>query len=160
MKIRFFNTVFAFLIFVSLIACKESPGPDPQKTPEQIATEAISGSGTQAWGIAGGGSVTRDGREVTDLYSTFELVFNSGNSKTYSARNSNDLFDASGNWSFAGSNFDKVTLTGAKPAAGREISFTQNNNTLRLEFTIPAPGARIGNTFAVAGNYTFVLMKK
>ncbi|MBC6368970.1 hypothetical protein DDT91_19435 [Algoriphagus sp. AK58] len=143
-----------------LNSCKEDPAPIPQKTPEQIATEALAGSGTQAWTIAGGGNVTRDGRDVTDLYSTFELVLNAGSTKTYSSRNSNELFDASGNWSFAGSNFDKITLTGIKPAAGKEISFTQNSNTLRLQFNIPTPGSRINGQFAVAGNYTFVLLKK
>ncbi|AMQ56375.1 hypothetical protein [Algoriphagus sanaruensis] len=138
----------------------DKPAPDPPKTPEQIATEALTGTGTLSWSISNGGSVTRDGRDVTDLYSTFELILNSGSSKTFTARNSNDLFDASGNWSFAGTNFDKIQLTGTKPAAGREISFTQTGTNLRLTLTIPAPGARQEGTLAIAGNYTFNLIKK
>lgn len=160
MKTSILKIALAALVIVGLQACGDDPAPTPQKTPEQLATEALTGTGTQAWGIAGGGSVTRDGRVVTDLYSTFELILNSGSSKTYTSRNSNDLFDSNGNWSFAGTNFDKFTLSGTKPAAGREISFTQTGNNLTLIFSIPAPGARINGQLAVAGNYTFTLLKK
>jgi hypothetical protein len=151
--------LLALMIF-GIQACGEDTPPTPPKTPEQLATEALTGTGALAWGITGGGSVTRDGRVVTDLYSTFELILNSGSSKTFTSKNSNDLFDASGNWSFAGTNFDKFTLTGTKPAGGREISFTQTGTNLTLVFTIPTPGARINGQLAVAGNYTFVLVKK
>ncbi|MBA4299599.1 MAG: hypothetical protein C0433_05750 [Cyclobacterium sp.] len=137
-----------------------------ENTPEQVATEALTGTGTQTWGIAGGGKVTRgsggigSGSDVTDLYSTFELILNSGSAKTYTSRNSNDLFDPNGNWSFAGTNFDKIMLTGTKPAAGREMSFTQTGTALKLVFSIPAPGARINGQFAIAGDYVFDLIKK
>ncbi len=161
MKTRLLTLFLSTLIFSILYSCDgDKPKPAPQKTPEQLATEALSGTGTQTWAVTGGGSVTRDGRSVTDLYNSFELVINSGSSKTYSSKNNNDLFDANGNWSFAGSNFDKIQLTGIKPASGREISFTQTSTTLRLEFSIPAPGARINGQLAVAGSYTFVLQKK
>ena len=153
---------FAVLVWVLLIvqACGDDPTPPPAKTAEQLATEALTGTGTQTWGIAGGGSVNKSGTTVTDLFSTFELVLTSGAAKTYTSKNSNDLFDNTGNWSFAGTNFDKFILTGTKPAAGREISFTRTGDNLRLEFTIPAPGARINGTLAVAGTYVFTLLKK
>lgn len=151
----------AVFVLIGIQACgDDKPAPTPQKTPKQIATEALTGTGTQAWGIAGGGKVTRGGSDVTDLYSTFELILNSGSAKTYTSKNSNDLFDPSGNWSFAGTNFDKIMLTGAKPAAGREMSFTQSGTNLKLVFSIPAPGARINGQFAIAGDYVFDLIKK
>jgi hypothetical protein len=159
------STLLKILIvaLVSLIfqACGEDkPTPTPPKTAEQLATEALTGTGTQNWGIAGGGSVTKNGALVTDLYSTFELTLTAGTTKTYSTKNNNDLFDNSGNWSFAGTNFDKFLLTGSKPVAGREISFTRTGDNLRLEFTIPLPGARLNGTMAVAGTYVFTLLKK
>ena len=161
MKSRFYTLFFLSLIFFATTSCDpDKPTPAPQKTPEQIATEALASTGTQTWGVAGGGSVTRDGRVVTDLYSGFELVINAGTSKTYTTKNNNDLFDANGNWSFAGTNFDKIQLTGAKPVAGREISFTQTGTTLRLDFSVPVPGARVNGPQAVAGTYSFVLQKK
>jgi hypothetical protein len=157
----YFKIAFLILLGFGIQSCGgDKPTPEPPKTPEQLAVEALTGTGTQTWGIAGGGSVTRDGRSVTDLYANFELILTSGSAKTYTSRNNNDLFDNSGNWSFAGTNFDKFTLTGTKPAAGREISFTQTGSNLRLEFNIPAPGARLNGQFAVAGSYTFNLLKK
>lgn len=161
MKFRFYTFFLIAVTFFGTTSCDpDKPTPAPQKTPEQIATEALVGTGTQTWGVAGGGSVTRDGRTVTDLYSSFELVINAGTAKTYTTKNNNDLFDANGNWSFAGTNFDKIQLTGAKPVAGREISFTQTGSTLRLDFSVPVPGARVSDTQAVAGTYSFVLQKK
>ncbi|GAB2496007.1 MAG: hypothetical protein EP311_06645 [Cytophagales bacterium] len=161
MKVNLSYLFLAALLILALPSCGgDDPTPEPPKSAEELATEALTGSGTQSWVVSGGGSVTRDNRDVTDIYSGFELILNAGSSKTYTSRNSNELFDQSGNWAFAGTNFDKFTLTGSKPAAGREISFTQENNTLRLQLTIPAPGARINGTFAIAGNYTFTLLKK
>lgn len=152
--------VLAWVMVIIQSCGGDNPAPTPPKTAEQLATEALTGTGTQTWGIAGGGSVTKSGTTVTDLYSTFELVLISGSAKTYTSKNNNDLFDNAGNWSFAGTNFDKFMLTGSKPAAGREISFTRTGDNLRLEFTIPAPGARINGTFAVAGTYVFNMLKK
>lgn len=152
--------VLAWVMVIVQACGGDEPTPPPAKTAEQLATEALTGTGTQAWGIAGGGSVTKSGTTVTDLYSTFEVVLTSGTAKTYTSKNHNDLFDNAGNWSFAGTNFDKFILTGTKPATGREISFTRTGDNLRMEFTIPAPGARINGTFAVAGSYVFNLLKK
>lgn len=152
--------VAAVLTIAQACGGGDDPDPTPPKTAEQLATEALTGTGTLNWGISGGGSVQRDGTTVTDLYTNFELILNSGSTKTYTSRNNNDLFDNSGSWSFAGTNFDKFILSGIKPAASREISFTRTGDNLRLTFTIPAPGARINGVFAVAGNYTFNLLKK
>ena len=151
---------FIFL-FTLLLSCQEKgEKPDTEKTPEQLAIESLTGTGTSQWTIAGGGSVTRNGQDITNLYSTFELFLNAGTSKTYSTRNAVELFDENGNWSFAGTNFDKISLTGVKPAASRELSFTQTGTTLRLEFGIPVPGARVDAATSLSGNYTFNLLKK
>ncbi len=138
-----------------------TPGPAPvEKTPEQLALEQLSGTGSRTWILSGGGMVQRGNTDVTALYTGFELTVNSGSSKTYAIRNGNELFDTSGNWSFAGSNFDKITFTGSKPAAGREISFTQTGDNLRLEFTVTDPNGRTFGAQALAGNYIFNLIKK
>ncbi len=160
MNSRFLPLVAFTLIFSLVVSCKEKEKPVTQKTPEQIATEALTGTGTAQWTVAGGGSVTRDGQTVTSTYATYELFLNAGTAKTYSTKNAGELFDANGTWSFAGTNFDKFILTGTKPAATREISFTQTVTTLRLEFRIPAPGARVDGTSSLSGNYTFNLVKK
>ncbi len=155
--------LFSFLTLSALIlafsSCKKSgDDPEPQKSPRELAIEALTNGSAQAWGVAGGGSVSRDGRSETNIYQSFEIEFAANqNSKTYTTTNANDLFDGSGNWDFVGENLDKIILTGTRPAAGNEISFTRSGNDLRLQFTIPVPGAR---TEAVAGNYVFNLKRK
>ncbi|PZX51063.1 hypothetical protein LV84_03820 [Algoriphagus ratkowskyi] len=161
MRSLFFRLILLSFVTIAIQSCGgDDPEPTTPKSAEAIATEALTGTGSQTWGIDGGGSVERDGIAVTNLYTGFELMMKSGSAKTYSSKNNNDLFDAAGTWSFAGANFDKFILTGSKPAAGREISFTQTNNNLKLTFSIPAPGARVNGVMAVAGNYTFNLLKK
>jgi hypothetical protein len=164
MNLKFIKIVTLLTAVVLIQACGgdgyNSPTPTPTKTPQQLATEALTEAGTLTWTLAGTNSVTRDGTNVTDLYKNFELVLNSGSFRTYTSISNNDLLDNSGNWSFAGTNFDKFTLAGTKPAAGREISFTRTGDNLRLTFNIPVPGARTNGIFAVAGNYVFNLNKK
>jgi len=71
---------------------------------------------------------------------------------------SNPLFDPSGTWEFSGNNFDKINLSGAQPAAGKEISFSRTGDKLMLTFTVPFPEqARVT---ALAGSYVFELVKK
>ncbi|WP_246535262.1 hypothetical protein [Litoribacter ruber] len=145
----------ALTILIAASACgSETPEPD-QKTPEQLATEELADDGSATWTVAQGGSVTKDGANQTDLFNGFSITFNaSGQSRTYSSSNGQGIFDASGNWSLAGSNLDRVILTGDQPASGEEIQFTRNQNNLRLSFSIPMPNAR---TNAVAGSYVFEL---
>lgn len=152
--------ITGFLI-ISLFSCKDKKDdPTPSKTPEELAIEDLTGGSSQAWVIVGGGSVVRDGRNETNIYQTFEITFSSsGSNKNYTTINSNDLYDANGNWSFVGSNLDKITLSGNKPASEREISFSRTGDDLRLVFAITVPGAELP-TGAVAGNYTFNLKKK
>lgn len=152
--------ITGFLI-ISLFSCKDKKDdPTPSKTPEELAIEDLTGGSSQAWVIVGGGSVVRDGRNETNIYQTFEITFSSsGSNKNYTTINSNDLYDANGNWSFVGSNLDKITFSGNKPASEREISFSRTGDDLRLVFAITVPGAELP-TGAVAGNYTFNLKKK
>jgi hypothetical protein len=161
MKLNLWKIVLTAWIGLSIQACGgDDPDPIPPKTAEEIAVEALTGTGSQTWAISGGGKVTKDGADVTALYPSFELLLYAGTSKTYNAKNSNDLFDTNGNWSFAGVNYDKIMLTGSKPAAAREMSFTQSGDNLKLLFSIPAPGGRINGQLAVAGVYVFDLVKK
>ena len=160
MKIKSLPVTLIACLTVILAACGGDDPTPANKTPEEIATERLTGTGFLTWAIANGGSVKKDQDEITDLYSAFELTMNSGSSQTYTAKSGGDLFDNTGNWSFSGNNYDKFTMTGTKPVAGREISFTRNGDVLRLEFTIPTPGTRINGVQVVAGAYVFILNKK
>ena len=111
--------------------------------------------------MAGEGSVIRDGQNLTSSFPAFKVFLNSGTSKAYSIRNGGRLFDDNGTWSFAGTNFDKLVLTGVQPAVTRAISFTQIGTMLRFNFRIPVRGgARMDGATSLAGNYTFNLVGK
>lgn len=155
------RTVF-FLVVMGLIfqSCGDDPVPTPPKSAEELATEALAGTGTQIWTLSGGGAVKKDDTDVSSLFAGFELTLNAGSTKTYASKNSNGLMDPTGTWAFAGTNFDKFTLSGTLPAAGREISFTQTGSNLTLVFSIPQPGARLAESQALVGTYTFLLLKK
>lgn len=159
MSTKLLLIAFFAVLMISLQSCGDDPVPQTPKTAEELAIEALAGTGTKTWTLTGG-TVKKNGTDVTSTYSGFELTFNAGTTKTYTSKNSNDLFDSNGSWDFAGANFDKFVLSGSKPAATREISFTESSGKLTLLFTIPQPGARIFGTQAVAGNYEFVLNKK
>jgi hypothetical protein len=150
------------LLTFGIFSCKDKKDdPTPNKTPEELAIEELTGGSSQIWTIAGGGTVIRDGRSETNIYQTFELTLAANSSsKTYTTINSNDLFDANGNWSFVAGGLDKILLTGSKPVANNQISWTRTGNDLILRFSIVAPGARQLGTAAVLGNYVFTLKKK
>ena len=126
---------YFIFIFVVFAACTDGTSGEPTKSAEETATELLAGlEGSQTWTVANGGSVSKDGSAVT---------------------NSNLLFDSNGSWVFTGSNYDKITLSGIQPASNKEISFTKNQDKLRLEFVVPAPqNARVN---ALAGFYVFDL---
>jgi len=152
----------SFLIWAIALTIFSCGGDDPApalKTPEQIAVERLANDGSATWTLENGGSVTKDGVAQTASFAGFEITFNAANeNRTYSTVNSNNVFDANGNWSITGNNLDRVILTGNQPAAGQEIQVTRNAENLRLNFTIPMPpGAR---TTAVAGTYVMELRKK
>ncbi|MDN3686753.1 hypothetical protein [Cyclobacterium jeungdonense] len=152
---RFYWTI---LFFVAVMACNGSGSDEPEKTVEELAIEKLAGAtGSQTWTIRNGGSVSKDGTLQTDTFTDFEIRFISNNTgKNYITENSNLLFDSNGNWAFEGENYDKIILSGIQPAANREISFTRNQNRLRLEWNVPAPqNARVS---ALAGFYVFDLV--
>ncbi|SEJ36412.1 hypothetical protein SAMN05192553_103482 [Cyclobacterium xiamenense] len=153
--------LLVLFLAVNLVRCgDEEPQPTPpEPSDEEVAIEKLTGtSGNETWVLRNGGSVTKDGTNETDDYIDFEITFiSSGSSKTYTTQGSNLLFDTNGNWSFAGGNFDKIELTGVQPAANKEISFTQEDNDLQLQWTVPAPSnARVS---ALAGSYVFALVR-
>ncbi|WP_215223018.1 hypothetical protein [Echinicola shivajiensis] len=155
---KLFASYLLIFSLITLFSCGSKDDPTPSKTPEQIATEKLTGEGSQTW-IVTGGAVTHNGTDETPDWTDFEITFSSnGSTKAYTTSNANNLYDGSGNWSFSGNNFDKITLTGSQPAAGEEISFSGAGSNLVLEFTVPTPTN--GRVKALAGSYKFELKAK
>ncbi len=162
-----YNLFLLSALGLVLFGCKKGDDPAPQKTPEELAIEDLTGNSSITWTVAGGGTVTRDNRSETNIYQNFEITLAANqNSKTYNTTNGGDLFDSSGNWTFAGTDISKIILAGTRPASGPEISFTRSSNDLILTFTIVAPGSGDSGestgfrTAAIAGNYRFALKRK
>lgn len=163
MKKIFFSLSLSIAVLLVISACGGSdPDPEPAKTPEELAILDLTGGATQVWAIAGGGTVTRDGRLETSLYANFELsLASTSSSKTYQTSNSNNLFDGNGNWTFESTNFDRIRLSGSRPASDRDITFTRTGDRLELRFNIPMPSGRVDQRIeAIAGSYVFTLVKK
>ncbi|MCH7410303.1 hypothetical protein MM239_12920 [Belliella sp. DSM 111904] len=164
-SLRYYS-LFLMLLSLAFFGCKKGDDPQPQKTPEQLATEALTGTSPTTWVVEGGGQVTRNNIAVTNTYQNFEITFAANqSSRTYTTTSGGDIFDNSGSWSFVSNDLTKIILAGNKPAAGPEISFTRTGSDLILEFSIVPPSSGsiekipIPNA-AIAGSYRFTLKRK
>ena len=137
-----------FLCFGLIASCAED-----QKTPEELAIEKLSGEVGVAYTLGTTGYIKRNQMDESKFYPN--LSFKLQGTKSYTVSGADDLFDASGNWEFVGTNFDKIRLTGSKPAAQVDISYTKNGQDLILVFSVPTPPG--GRVAALTGSYEIKL---
>jgi hypothetical protein len=100
------------------------------------------------------GYVKRSQVDETRFYPGFTFRIDGAN-KSYTTSGATDLFEASGNWEFVGTTFDKIRLTGSKPASQVDISYTKNGQDLILVFSVPTPPG--GRVAALTGSYEIKL---
>ena len=136
-----------FLLFCLgiLASCAEDP-----KTPEEQALEKLSGEVGITYTLGTTGYVKRNQVDESNFYTGFTFRIDGAN-KTYTTSGAADLFEASGNWEFVGTNFDKIRLTGSKPASQVDISFTKTGQDLVLVFSVPTPPG--GRVASLTGSY-------
>ena len=127
---------------------------EKEKSPEELALEKLSGEVGITYSLGTTGYVKRNQVDESKFYPNLNLKLQ-GTTKTYTVSGADDLFDASGNWEFAGTNFDKIRLTGSKPAAQVDISYTKNGQDLILVFSVPTPPG--GRVAALTGSYEIKL---
>jgi hypothetical protein len=140
---------FLLLCLGLLASCGED-----SKTPEEVALEKLSGDLGTNYTLGTTGYVKRNQVDETQFYPGLTIRLD-GKAKSYTTSGATDLFEASGNWEFVGTNFDKIRLTGSKPASQVDISFTKNGQDLILVFSVPVPpGARVA---ALTGSYEIKL---
>jgi hypothetical protein len=132
-------------------ACGEKVDP---KTPEELAIEKLSGDLGTNYTLGTTGYIKRNQQNESQFYPGFSIRL-IGNSKSYTTSGAPDLFDAAGNWEFVGTNFDKIRLTGSKPASQVDISYTKNGQELVLVFSVPTPPG--GRVASLTGNYEIKL---
>ena len=136
-----------FLLFCLgiLASCAEDP-----KSPEEQALEKLSGEVGITYTLGTTGYVKRNQVDESNFYTGFTFRIDGAN-KTYTTSGAADLFEASGNWEFVGTNFDKIRLTGSKPASQVDISFTKTGQDLVLVFSVPTPPG--GRVASLTGSY-------
>ena len=132
-----------------LVSCGEDP-----KTPEEIALEKLSGAQGFTYTLGTTGYVKRNQVDESSFYTGLSIQLQ-GTTKSYTTSGATDLFDASGNWEFVGTNFDKIRLTGSKPAAQVDVSYTKNGQELVLVFPVPTPPG--GRVASLTGSYEIKL---
>jgi hypothetical protein len=142
---------FLFLCFICLASCGEKETP---KTPEEQALEKLSGDLGTSYTLGTTGYVKRNQVDETRFFPGFTFRIEGAN-KTYTTTGATDLFESSGNWEFVGTTFDKIRLTGSKPASQIDISFTKNGQELVLAFSVPTPPG--GRVAALTGSYEIKL---
>jgi len=141
--------VILLLCFGFLASCGEE-----QKTPEELAIEKLTGEIGITYTVGTTGYVKRNQVDESTFYPNLNLKLQ-GTTKSYTSSRADDLFDASGNWEFVGTNFDKIRLTGSKPAAQVDISYTKNGQDIILVFSVPTPPG--GRVASLTGNYEIKL---
>ena len=141
-----------FLCFLFFASCGEKETP---KTPEELALEKISGTQGFTYTLGSTGYVKRNQVDESSLYPELSIQLQ-GTTKSYTTSGAPDLFEGSGNWEFAGTNFDKIRLTGNKPASQVDISYTKNGQELILVFSVPTPPG--GRVASLTGNYEIKLI--
>jgi hypothetical protein len=140
---------FLLLCLGLFTSCAEDP-----KTPEDQALEKLSGEAGIIYTLGTTGYVKRNQVDESKFYTSFTFRIDGAN-KTYTTSGAADLFEASGSWEFVGANYDKIRLTGSKPASNVEISYTKNGQELVLTFAVPTPPG--GKVTALTGNYEIKL---
>ena len=141
-------------LFPLLFLCFFASCGEKEKTPEEIALEKLSGETGITYTLGTAGYVKRNQVDESKFYPNLNLKLQ-GTTKIYTVSGADDLFDASGNWEFVGTNFDKIRLTGSKPAAQVDISYTKNGTDLILVFSVPTPTG--GRVASLTGNYEIKL---
>ncbi len=145
--------IYVLLIGMIMSCSSEKEDPIPAKTAEELAIESLAGTSGTTYSIANGGSIKRNNLDESRFFDGFTLRFNVSG-KTFSSTSGDDLFEPSGTWEFVGNSFDKIKLSGNKPASGVDITFTKTSSQLILVFNIPTPpSGRLEGTQALSGSY-------
>ena len=136
---------FLLLCLGLLASCGEDP-----KTPEELALEKLSGELGISYTLGTTGYVKRNQVDESRFYPGLTIRLD-GTTKSYTSSGATDLFESSGNWEFVGTNFDKIRLTGSKPASQVDISYTKNGQALIFVFSVPTPPG--GRVASLTGSY-------
>ncbi|MFC2187952.1 hypothetical protein ACFCT7_11585 [Fulvivirgaceae bacterium LMO-SS25] len=156
MKLKSLKNIWILSLAILLVAfgaCKE----DELDFQELNAQKLVKG-----WQIGQSGSARFDLTSITSEFTDFQITFSGDkNGGAYTTSGGQDVFDASGTWTFVPENPNGIRLTGNKAAAGKNVTMVFSGARLILDFTVSgssasnfSPGNRVES---LAGNYRFEL---
>ena len=151
---KLFTLLLLCLIFLASCGDKKEEPAAPQKTPEELAIEKLSGTLGITYSLGTAGYVKRNQIDESQFYPGLNFRLQGAN-KSYTSSGASDLFESSGTWEFVGPNFDKIRLNGSKSASQVDISYTKNGQDLILVFSVPTPPG--GRVAALTGSYEIKL---
>ena len=137
-------------IYATMIGCSGDDGGDgPEPDAQQMFIDKLSGH----WTVA---SATRDGVDVVSDFQGFSVTFTSSG---YTTQNGGVAWEGSGSWDFStppssDGSTATVTLDGSISVT---LTFSNNDQTLTVTFTINETKFGAGRTKSLAGSYVFVL---
>lgn len=139
-------------LFFTQIACGE------EETLQDLNARKL----VSNWQIGSTGNVRFDLDNVTSEFTSFQISFTGDrNGGGYSSIGGQDVFDASGTWSFIPDNPNGIRLTGSKAAANQNMVIVFSGANLILDFTVSASAenSKPGDALiqSIPGRYRFEL---
>jgi hypothetical protein len=156
MKLRLTRNIWLICLSTFLLALSAC-GDDEIDFQELNAQKLIKG-----WQIGQTGSARFDLTSITSEFADFRITFSGDkNGGAYTTSGGQDVFDASGTWTFVPENPNGIRLTGTKAAAGKNIIMVFSGSRLILDFTVSGASAsnftQINRIESIAGQYRFEL---
>ena len=141
------------IMILGLVAC----GEDEIDFQELNAQKLV-----KSWQIGQNGNARFDLTSITSEFADFQITFSGDkNGGSYTTSGGQDVFDASGTWTFVPENPNGIRLTGTKAAAGKNVTMVFSGARLILDFTVSGVTANTSATNqrieSLAGNYRFEL---
>lgn len=155
------KSYFLALSLISLAILSSCGGKDdgPSLTPEEQQLVDLAGTSTGVtWATT---SVTFDGAP-SDFFTDLTITFRgTATSKTYTSTNGTPLFNASGTWSFNGTNINQITFDGD---TGNVYTISVNASatpaTLVMTVNYTASGGVAAGVNGANGTYVFNMEKQ
>jgi hypothetical protein len=144
MSIKQTTIIAVVLLFLSISACKNNDPVAPDIFDRQVTLLENNG---KPW-VSAGGSVVKDGFDVSDQFEGFQLTFSGNNFTTTNSLP--NVWPSESAWAFHNDDIDVI-----ERADGVLMTITLSANTLEVKFTDPQGSS--GRFRGVPGDYVFVL---
>ncbi len=136
-------------MFTFLNGCKSSD--DPVAVDPFVQQTTLLENNSKPW-ILSGGSITKDGYDVSSQFNGFELTITGSQYRTVNSLK--DVWETQGSWSYHNNNVNVLERND-----GVLLTIKLINNELTVSFTDPK-GSSGGKLEGISGDYTFNLVSE